>query len=271
MNPYQPMMDLALLLAREAGQTISSLRSQLNIEFKHDDTELVTQADVAADKLISDGIRKAFEQHDILSEELAPDANTDCEHLWIIDPIDGTVNYAHGHAQVAISIAYFFKGDCKVAVVHNPFARETFTAMAGRGAFLNGEPIQVSGKLALNRALVATGFPYQKDTIDKLMKRATAVLKNCADIRRIGSAALDICWVACGRLDAYYESVQPWDAAAAGLIAREAGATLGHLYSVPVEENPQIFSQDIVVTTPALFDQLKALLLQADDSSLADD
>jgi myo-inositol-1(or 4)-monophosphatase len=103
------------------------------------------------------------------------------------------------------------------------------------------------------------------------MKRATAVLKNCADIRRIGSAALDICWVACGRLDAYYESVQPWDAAAAGLIAREAGATLGHLYSVPVEENPQIFSQDIVVTTPALFDQLKALLLQADDSSLADD
>lgn len=264
MNPYQPMMDLALLLGQQAGQEISGLRSKLKIDFKHDDTELVTQADVAADKLISSGIQKAFPQHDILSEELAPEASTDCEHLWIIDPIDGTVNYAHGHTQVAVSIAYFYKGDCKVAVVHNPFAQETFTAMAGRGAFLNGDKIGVSGKQVLKRALVATGFPYQKETIDQLMKRATAVLKNCADIRRIGSAALDICWVACGRLDAYYESVQPWDAAAASLIAREAGASFGHLYPVPPAENPQIYSADIVVATPAVFDGLKALLIEAD-------
>ncbi len=264
MTEYQPMQDLALILASQTGDKIVELRDTLEIDFKCDDTELVTQADVAADKLINSGIGEAFAAHDILSEELGPENNTDCEHLWIIDPIDGTVNYAHGHIQVAVSIAYYHKGDCKVAVVHNPFAGETFTAVAGQGAFLNDQPIKVSGKTALNRALVGTGFPYQKDTIDALIKRATAVLKNCADIRRLGSAALDICWVACGRLDAYYEHVKPWDFAAAQLIAREAGASFGHLYPVPEGENPQIYSRNLLFATPALFEPMKQLLIESD-------
>jgi myo-inositol-1(or 4)-monophosphatase len=260
------MMDLALKLARQAGDEIAHQRNNvLEINFKCDGAELVTQADVAADQLISSGIRNAFPDHEILSEELAPENTTDSEHLWIIDPIDGTVNYAHNHVQVAVSIAYYHQGDCKAAVVHNPFAAETFSAMAGQGAWLNSDAIRVSGKAALNRALVGTGFPYQKDSIDALIKRVTAVLKNCADIRRLGSAALDICWVACGRLDAYYEHVKPWDFAAAQLIAREAGATFGHIHPVPEGENPQLFSRNIIVATPEIYEPLKQLLVQADN------
>ena len=266
MSQYQPMMDLALTLARDAGDEIARQRSALEINFKYDGAELVTQADVAADKLINEGIKAAFPDHDILSEELGPDNETDCEHLWIIDPIDGTVNYAHGHAQVAVSIAYYHNGDCKAAVVHNPFAEETFEAMAGKGAFLNDQPIEVSGKQDMRRAIVGTGFPYQKDDIDELMKRVTAVLKHCGDIRRLGAASLDICWVACGRLDAYYETVKPWDFAAAQLIAREAGARFGHIYPIPQGLNPQIYSHNIMVATPALFEPMQQLLISADRS-----
>ena len=131
---FQPMLDLALQLAREAGATISQMRSTLEINFKYDGSELVTQADVAADTLISNGIRSAFPTHNLLSEELGPDNPTDCEHLWIIDPIDGTVNYAHQHYQAAVSIAYYYKGEAKAAVVHCPFLNETFSALAGRVA-----------------------------------------------------------------------------------------------------------------------------------------
>ncbi|TXR54764.1 inositol monophosphatase family protein [Reinekea thalattae] len=264
MTDYQPMLTLALTLAKQAGEEIKQLRKSLTIEFKFDDTELVTQADVAADKLISEGIQASFAGHDILSEELAPNSTTECEHLWVIDPIDGTVNYAHGHHQVAISIAYFYQGDCKVAVVHNPFTEETFSAIQGKGALLNGQAIQPSGKNQLHRAIVATGFPYQKDNIDPILKRVEYVLKNCADLRRIGAAALDICWVACGRMDAYFESVKPWDFAAAQLIAREAGAQFGHFIDIPEGENPQLFGQNILVTTPAIYSGIQGLLAEAD-------
>ncbi|WP_221797647.1 inositol monophosphatase family protein [Oceanobacter mangrovi] len=267
MSQYQPMLTLALQLARQAGDEIARQRSSLQINFKYDGAELVTQADVAADQLINAGIRASFPDHEILSEELAPENNTDCEHLWIIDPIDGTVNYAHGHPQVAVSIAYYHHGDCKAAVVHNPFARETFHALAGSGAFLNDSPIQCSGKTELHRALIATGFPYQKDSVDELMARVSAVIRNCADIRRLGSAALDICWVACGRMDAYYEHVKPWDFAAAQLIAREAGARFGHIYPIPAGENPQIYSRNILIATPAIYQPLQEVLQQADQQA----
>lgn len=259
----QPDKDFILRLAQEAGDVISALRSQLSIDFKGGH-ELVTQADVAADQLIRERIQQHFPDHAILSEELAPDTDQQAEHLWVIDPIDGTVNYAHQHPQVAISIAYFHNREAKLAVVHNPFLSETFHAQRGQGALLNDAQIHCAATSEMKRAIVATGFPYQKPDLAQLMQRLSLILGSCADVRRLGSAALDICWVACGRLDAYYETVKPWDSAAARLIALEAGAQCGHIHDIPDGENPELWSKDILVTVPALFDALQALLRKAD-------
>lgn len=266
-DSFQPMLALALKLAREAGSSISQMRNELEINFKYDGIELVTQADVAADKLISQGIQQTYPEHNLLSEELGPNNPTDCEHLWVIDPIDGTVNYAHQHYQAAVSIAYYYKGEAKAAVVHCPFLNETFSALAGTGAWLNDQPIQCSSKADLHRALVATGFPYEKNTVDQLMARLRAVISHCADVRRLGSAALDMCWVACGRMDIYYENVKPWDMAAAQLIAREAGACFGHIHPLKTDENPELTSTNVLLATPALFDSIQVLLRQADIDS----
>lgn len=250
-------------LAQQAGDIIAGLRHQLQVEFKGGH-ELVTQADIAADQLIKEKISAAFPGHTILSEELAPDASQNAEHLWVIDPIDGTVNYAHQHPQVAVSIAYFHHNQAQLAVVHNPFLQETFFAQRGRGALLNGQAIQCAATQDMHRAIIATGFPYQKTDLQPLVQRLAAVLQHCADVRRLGSAALDICWVACGRMDGYYETVKPWDSAAARLIASEAGASCGHIHAIPEGENPELFSRDILITTPALFSALQTLLQEAD-------
>lgn len=256
------VLTLALRLARQAGDLIAQQRKQLSIRYKGG-TELVTQADVAADELITAGIRKNYPSHTILSEEINPQELTDAEHLWIIDPIDGTVNYAHHHPQVAVSIAYYHQGQARVGVVHNPFTDETFHAQRGKGARLNDMPIRVANTDELKRAIVATGFPYVRDDLPLLMRRLETTLTHCADIRRNGSAALDICWVACGRLDAYYESVQVWDFAAAQLIAREAGAKVGHIFPISEDVNPELHASDLLISSPALFTSLQSLLEQA--------
>lgn len=262
-----PSLDFLCTLAAEAGEIIARQRSQLDIQFKNGN-ELVTQADIAADTLIRERIMRAFPDHQILSEELAPDADTEHEHLWVIDPVDGTVNYAHLHPQVAISIAYYRHGSAQLAVVHNPFLQETFSAGLGQGAWLNGAGIHCSSTSDMKRALIATGFPYQKDNLQPLMRRLQAVLSHCADIRRLGSAALDICWVACGRLDGYYETVKPWDFAAAQLIAREAGAESGHIHQPPAGQNPELWGENLLLANPALYRPLRQLLQQADAGSL---
>ena len=248
-------------------QLIASQRKSLSLSYKNG-SELVTQADVAADELITAAIRRNYPDHQILSEELNPDELAKAgqqEHLWIVDPIDGTVNFAHNHPQVAVSIAYYHNGKARVGVVHNPFLNETFHAQAGKGARLNDVPIHCSDKTDLGRSIIATGFPYEIDNLALLMRRLEHVLAHCADIRRLGSAALDICWVACGRLDGYYESVKPWDFAAAQLIAREAGACFGHIQALNEEMNPQLCGDNILISAPSLFKPLQALLADAGD------
>ena len=255
----EPTLNFIADVAQEAGHLIAHLRDKLDISFK-DGKELVTQADLAADERIRKRLQEAFPDHALLSEELAPDADKSARHLWVIDPIDGTVNFAHQHSQVAVSIAYYFEGNARLAVVFNPFTHEMFTAEAGKGAWLNGQPLHCSVTVEMKRALIATGFPYHKDNTAELIHRLGIILQNCADIRRLGSAALDICWVACGRLDGYYETVKPWDFAAAQLIAREAGASFGHFSPVPDGENPQLWGEDILISNPLLFAGLKNLL-----------
>jgi myo-inositol-1(or 4)-monophosphatase len=263
----QTIADFAEHLAREAGELIRHERDHTTLppDYK-DQIELDTHDDLMADKLITDAIKTRFPDHRILSEESRPDktqaSNLD-QPLWIIDPIDGTVNYAYGHPQVAISIAYAENGHVQAGIVHAPFVSETFRAVRGEGATLNGKPIHNSGATVPRDSLFATGFPYSKDSLAPIVARLDTMIHNCRDLRRIGSAALDICWVACGRLDAYYESVSPWDFAAGRLIALEAGATAGHFSEVPAGQPEDLWGQDILISAPGIYDKIRALLASA--------
>lgn len=264
------ILQFTVDLAREAGILIDEERTQapLSLEFKND-VELVTSADLKADQLIRERITTAFPGHLILSEESSPNLGSVQElrePVWIIDPIDGTVNFAHGHNQSAVSIAFANDSQITLGVVFNPFTNEMFSAELNGGAFLNNQPIQVAEETELKRAIIATGFPYDKSSIDPMIRRVHAILSHCADIRRLGSAALDICWLAMGRLDGYYESLSIWDFAAARLIAQEAGAECGHFSTVPDGIDPQFYDQDILIANPSLFPQLKAVLEAADSN-----
>lgn len=256
--------EFAKAVAMHAGDLIVREREEnaLQRDFKGGN-ELVTQADLKADALIAGLIRQRYPGHMILSEELAPDlddVSSVAGDLWIVDPIDGTVNYAHGHRQSAVSIAHVKDGAIDVGVVFNPFTRELFWAERGGGAFLNDRPIRVAGETDPRRAIIATGFPYDKSYLEPMLQRFCQILRECADIRRLGSASLDICWVAAGRLDGYYESLSLWDFAAAQLIAIEAGARYGHFSEVPPGVAPQFHCKDILVANPELFPRLWEIL-----------
>ncbi len=261
------LAEFALAIARRAGEAIRRQREDDSVVHRYkDQQELVTNADLEADRIITDAIRASYPDHRILSEESSPSLRETRElqaPLWIIDPIDGTVNYAYGHQQVAVSIAWAVDGEIRLGVVHCPFQEETFFAIRGRGATCNDRPLAHSGCSDLRRALVATGFPYGKDTLGPLIARLDKVLHACRDIRRIGSAAVDICWVAAGRLDAYYETVSPWDCAAAALIAREAGAACGHFLPIPEGQPEMLWSENLLICAPPLFEPLRDLLANA--------
>lgn len=266
-NHLNQIYQLALTLAERAGDTAVQMRKQsLSKEYKRG-SELVTNADLAVDKLLTSGIKAAYADHQILAEESNPDWHR-IEHndtpFWVLDPIDGTVNYAHGFAQSAISIAYCEGSQPLVGVVHNPFNGETFHAIHGQGAFLNGDPISPSRQDNLQRALVATGFPYQRAARAELMPKVAMILEHCADIRRMGAASLDICNVACGRLEAYWESLSLWDHAAAQVIAKEAGCIFGHLNPGDPNIPEAYWCDDIIVASTELYSPFKALLLEAD-------
>jgi myo-inositol-1(or 4)-monophosphatase len=258
------VLAFAKALAQRAGELIVDARSGQTLELSYKQGfELLTSADLQADELICAAIREKYPEHAILSEESSPDfSNAEKLRgpLWIIDPIDGTVNYAYNQHQVAISIAFAHDGKMRAGVVHCPFQSETFSAARGMGAFLNGVAIRTSDCSKLARALVGTGFPYDRDGRVALLERLHKVLYHCRDIRRIGAAAVDICWVAMGRLDVYYETINAWDFAAAALIAREAGARVGHVGPVPDGELEELWGRELVIATADIYDEFVALL-----------
>ena len=262
------LMAFSQAIARQAGaMMLAELQAQGGPEksYKHAGQEMVTEADIKVDRLICDAIRDRYPDHQILAEESAPDINqlsSIPSPLWIIDPIDGTVNYAHDHGHSAVSIAWLSEGRVISAVVYNPFSDEMFHAIEGQGAFINDTGIKVGEKQDLRRALFATGFPYIKEDMQRLVQRLDVMLQHCADLRRIGSAALDICWVAMGRLDIYYENLSVWDFAAAQLIAREAGAQYGHFLPVPEGVSPVLHNKNILVANPVLFEKARELLAE---------
>ncbi len=186
--------------------------------------DLVTEADLESEREIIASIRKVFPGHSILAEESGYSDGTK-DHQWIIDPLDGTTNFAHRLPIYAISIAFTVKGETIMGMVLNPASGEFFTATRGQGARLNGKPIRVSSIDRMIDTLLVTGFPYDTaDIFEDLMVRFTTCLKATQGIRRLGSAALDLCYVACGRFDSFWEqNLKPWDTAAGALIVSEAG------------------------------------------------
>jgi myo-inositol-1(or 4)-monophosphatase len=185
---------------------------------------LVTEVDHASEKLIIGIIREAFPDHHILTEE-SGDLPQDSQYKWIIDPIDGTVNYAHGIPLSCVSIGVEKDGEVILGVVYNPFINEFFFAEKGRGAFLNDQPIRVSAKEKVGQSMLVTGFPYKYiDRENGPLDTFGRFIRAGVPVRRLGSAAIDLCWVACGRFDGYFEHfLNAWDSAAGFLIVEEAG------------------------------------------------
>ncbi|TDO13895.1 MULTISPECIES: inositol monophosphatase family protein [Halomonas] len=266
MTPDQ-RLEIAVDIAHEAGRMIVKARERQSFghRYKHGH-ELVTDTDIEVDTRIGERLEQHFAGEARLSEELAPDRQVlaSPQALWVVDPIDGTVNFAHGLRHVAVSIGWAHQGRTRLGVVHAPFLGETFTALEGCGAWCNGQAIQASPNSDMAHALVGTGFPYRREDRPPLIRRLTAILSHCQDVRRNGSAALDLCDVACGRLDAYYESVSPWDCAAGWLIAREAGARTGHLYPPPAGIPEDLCGEHLLVTCSELHAGLADLLRRAD-------
>lgn len=259
------LLEVAVEATKLAGSFIKEYRAKGEIAVHYKGVrDLLTEADLGAERIILDRLRSAFPTHEILSEEASPDLVArlgELEHVWIVDPIDGTTNFAQGHPQVGISVAYAVRGQTHVGVVHAPFLNETFTAVRGLGAELNGKRIFASQETDLERSLVCTGFPYDRDHLGPILERLERVLRNCRDLRRLGAASLDLCFVACGRLEAYYETVRAWDMAAGALIAREAGAIVGRVS--PATEHsppPELDGEDLLAAAPNIYEKMVRLL-----------
>jgi myo-inositol-1(or 4)-monophosphatase len=234
-------MELAQRAARKAGQTIINRRENpvVNSKSSHN---LVTDADYSAQEIIIDTIREKYSDHHFIAEENQISSYYDADNLWIIDPLDGTNNFAHNIPHFSISIAYARLGRVEAGVVLDPLRDEMFTAVRGKGAFLNGNQITVSTNKTLQQSIIATGFYYDRGLLMRKTLQSIEKLfeHNVHGIRRFGSAALDLCWVACGRFDAYFEyMLSPWDFAAGMLIVQEAGGCCTDSYNNNLVLNSQ--------------------------------
>jgi len=186
--------------------------------------DIVTDVDLESEQLVCATLLGAFPTHTILAEEGGVRGGTDARYRWIVDPLDGTTNYAHGFPFFCVSIGLEVEGRLALGVVYAPSLDELYVAEAGRGASLNDRPIQVSSIGELDQALLATGFPYDRAQFSRALRSFEVMSRQSQAVRRAGSAALDLCYVACGRLDGYWEhAVSPWDVAAGALIVLEAG------------------------------------------------
>lgn len=252
-----PMLGIAVKAARRAGAIINRAARDVDllaVTRKHP-SDFVTDVDHAAERAIIEVLRRAYPDHAILAEESGASAGSEgrSEYTWIIDPLDGTTNFIHGFPQYAVSIALRYKDVLTHAVIYDPSKNELFTATRGRGAYLNERRIRVSKRAHLGDALIGTGFPYRELTsLEEYLAMFREITKCTAGIRRAGAAALDIAYVAAGRLDGFWEmGLSPWDMAAGALLVQEAGGLVGDFHGEPgylesgriVCGNPKIFVQ----------------------------
>lgn len=265
-----PMLNVAIRAARRAARIIN--RASLDLETlavaRKQRNDFVTEVDHASEKAIIETLLGAYPDHTILGEEsghlvrgeAGPGgrAVADDEHVWIIDPLDGTTNFIHGLPQYAVSIALMERGTITQAVVYDTTRDELFSASKGAGAFLNDRRIRVSRRQKLEEALIGTGFPYrQLDRLDEYLAIFRSVTERAGGIRRPGAAALDLAYVACGRFDGFFEfGLAPWDVAAGSLLITEAGGLIGDFGGDP----DYIFSERVVAGTPKVFGAMIGLL-----------
>ena len=250
------MLKETLINATEAGaQVIQHYfnNKSLLISNKEGINNLVTEADHASEKAILEIIKGAFPDHFILSEEVG-EIVMESEYKWIIDPIDGTINYAHGIPLCCISIGLEKAGSMIMGAVYNPFLKEFFLAERGKGATLNGQPIEVSSKKEVATACLVTGFPYTYiNQPNGPLEVFSRFIRQGIPVRRLGSAAIDLCWVAAGRFDGFYEhKLQAWDSAAGFLMVEEAGGKVTDFKGDPYSP----YQPHIVATNGKIHDEI---------------
>ena len=251
-----PMLNTAIKAARRAGAIINraSLAGGFEVQTKRAN-DFVTEIDKAAEAAIIGIVRQAYPEHAILAEESGENlGGAKNEYIWVIDPLDGTTNFIHGFPQYCVSIGVRFRGQIAHAVIYDPLKNELFTGSKGRGAFLNDRRVRVTKCAHLRDALIGTGFPFKELTrLDLYTKQLRTMMKSSAGVRRAGAAALDLAYVACGRLDGFWEmGLAKWDMAAGSLLVKEAGGLVGGLSG----EDDWYESGDIVAATPKVFVQL---------------
>jgi myo-inositol-1(or 4)-monophosphatase len=247
---------LAKRLARQAGALLRRRQAgRRTVSSKGGVGNIVTEMDHASERLILGGIRRAFPGHAIVAEESGASGEAECR--WHVDPLDGTVNYAHGFPLWSVSIGFEVRGRLEAGVVYCPGLGDLYEASRGHGARRNGKPIRVSGTKRLDRALLVSGFPYDWKLKIAALKAWGAFVRRAQAIRRLGSAALDLCLIADGRLDGYWErGLGSWDLAAGVLIAREAGAVVTDLRGNRFD----LFKGDVLAAGPAIHRGMKNVL-----------
>jgi myo-inositol-1(or 4)-monophosphatase len=256
-----PMLNVAIKAARAAGAIMS--RASLDLEALRINTkspnDFVTEVDHACEGVIIETLLGAYPDHGILAEESGrAHGAKHSEFVWIIDPLDGTTNFIHGFPVYCVSIALAHRGVVQQAVVYDPTRNDLFYATKGRGAFLNDRRLRVSKRTRMSDALIGTGFPFRRgDNFKRYVKMFEEVMQQCAGLRRPGAAALDLCYVAAGYYDAFFETgLQPWDVAAGSLIVSEAGGLIGNFTG----EADFLHQREVVAGNPKIYGQLVQML-----------
>jgi len=251
------MLNFAIRVAKDAGRLLSD-RVGTRIDVDHKGSiNLVTDVDLASERLIREAISTYYPRHEILGEEGGL-SESDSEYRWVVDPLDGTTNYAHGYPIFCVSIALECKGEIVLGVVYDPMRDELFTAEQGGGAALNNRPIRVSKTAELIQGLLSTGFPYDIKTskLTNLDHWANFAM-NAQALRRDGAAALDLCYVACGRFDGFWElNLSPWDTAAGALIVTEAGGRVTNFSGGPFSN----YKPEVVASNGLIHDRMLEVL-----------
>ncbi len=256
-----PMLNTAIKAARSAGAIIN--RASLDLDILKVNTkspnDFVTEVDHKAEAVIIETLLGAYPGHGILAEESGREHGAkDSEFVWIIDPLDGTTNFIHGFPVYCVSIALAHRGQVQQAVVYDPTRNDLFYASKGRGAFLNDKRLRVSKRNRMAESLIGTGFPFRRgDDFPRYLKMFEAVMTQCAGLRRPGAAALDLCYVAAGYTEGFFETgLSPWDAAAGSLLITEAGGLVGNFTG----EADFLHRREIVAGNPKIYAQLVSML-----------
>ncbi len=250
--------QVLLEATKEAGKIIQQyFQGSFNIENKEGINNLVTEVDKHSEKAIIDIIRKNYPGHSIISEEVG-EMLQESDYQWIIDPIDGTVNFAHGIPICCVSIGLKHKDELLLGAVYNPMMNELFFAEKGKGAYLNDKPIRVSSKTNFAKACLVTGFPYKwPNSSEHPIRVFERFILEGLPVRRLGSAAIDLCWVACGRFDGFWEyNLSSWDVAAGYLIVQEAGGRITNFDGAPYS----VFDKETLATNDHIHEDMLRLI-----------